>query len=67
METAMLTPEAAVVVSVLMKMWADLGTPEEVLEMILSYDGSDLDIEIIETPHGTIRFLKQPNIGASIG
>ncbi|KKN84163.1 hypothetical protein LCGC14_0292460 [marine sediment metagenome] len=24
------------------------------------------DIEIIETPHGTIRFLKPPNIGASL-
>ncbi len=66
MELASLTPEAASVVSILMQMWADLGTPEEVLEMILSYDGSDFDIEIIETPHGTIRFLKPPNIGASL-
>ena len=56
----MMSPEAAPIVSALMEMWRDLGTPEEVLEMILSYDGSD--IEVLETPHGTIKLLRSPQL-----
>ncbi len=63
MKEVMLPPEAVPIVSALMEMWSDLGTPEEVLDMIMDYDGSDLDIENIETPHGTLRLLKPPNIG----
>jgi len=55
-----LPPEAVPIVSLLMQMWA--GTPEEVLEMIISYDGSNLDIEIIEAPHGTLQMLVIPSL-----
>jgi len=63
MEEVRLPLEAVPIVSALMRMWSDLGSPDEVLEMIMNYDGSDLDIEHIETPHGTLKLLKPPNIG----
>lgn len=58
-----LPPEVVPIVSALMHMWRDLGTPEEVLEMILS--PVDLDIETIETSHGTLRLLRPSNISQS--
>ena len=61
LKKARLSRETAPIVAALMHMWSELGTPEEVLEMILSYDGSDLDFTKIETPHGTIKLLKRPN------
>ena len=61
MNEARLSRETVPIVAALMHMWSELGTPEEVLEMILSYDGSDLDITKIETPHGTIKLLRRPD------
>ena len=63
MKEVWLPPEAIPIVSVLMEMWSDRGTPEEVLEMIMEGGDMDLDIEYIETPHGTLNLLKPLNTG----